>query len=118
VRVWWVGSPYRDLFSNAILQLQEDQTLHTLFNRWWREKDGAVVCDADEKGKVDANALSMANVGGVFVVLAGGLLLAVVVAVVEFAWNEHRRQPPAVDDNNVCMPACYSVHSLVMNICF
>jgi len=43
----------------------------------------------------------MANVGGVFVVLAGGLLLSVVVAVVEFVWNEHCRRPPAVDSNKV-----------------
>ena len=83
-----------------ILQLQEDQTLHTLFDRWWREKDGGGLCDVDEKGKKDANALSIANVGGVFVVLAVGLVLSLVVAVVEFAWNE-RKRTVAVDASKV-----------------
>ena len=59
-----------------------------------------MLCDVDEKGKIDANALSMANVGGVFVVLAVGLLLSVIVAVVEFVWNE-RRQRLAVDVSKV-----------------
>ena len=59
-----------------------------------------MLCDVDEKGKIDANALSMANVGGVFVVLAVGLLLSVIVAVVEFVWNE-RRRPLAVDAGKV-----------------
>ena len=62
--------------------------------------DGAGQCDIDEKGKRDANALSIANVGGVFVVLAVGLLLSVIVAVVEFVWNERKRQVP-VDANKV-----------------
>jgi len=94
------GSPYRDMFSNVILKLQEDQTLQTLFNRWWRELGGAGQCDADEKGKKDVNALSIANVGGVFVVLGVGLLLSVIAAVVEFVWNE-RQQPAAVDASKV-----------------
>jgi len=94
------GSPYRDRFSHAILKLQEDQTLQALFNRWWREMDGAGQCDIDEKNKRDANALSIANVGGVFVVLAVGLLLSVIVAVIEFVWNERKRAAP-VDASKV-----------------
>ena len=89
------GSPYTDLISDAILRLQEDQTLQTLFNRWWREKDGAGLCDDDEPARTaDANALSMANVGGVFVVLAVGLLLSAVVAVIEFVCYERRQLSP------------------------
>ena len=95
------GSPYRDLFSNAILQLQEEQTLHMLFNRWWREMDGGGRCDVELKGRVDVNALSMASVGGIFVVLGIGLLLSVVAAVVEFVWNERCRRALAVDARKV-----------------
>ena len=47
---------------------------------------GAGHCDVDEKGKKDANALTIANVGGVFVVLVAGLLLSIIVAVLEFVW--------------------------------
>jgi len=58
--------------------------------------DGGGLCDVEEKGRIDVNALSMANVGGVFVVLGVGLLLSIIVAIVEFVWNE-RRHPLAVD---------------------
>jgi len=63
--------------------------------------EGAGLCDIDEKGRIDASALSMANVGGVFVVLAVGLLLSVIGAVVEFAWNERRHPLTASDSSKV-----------------
>jgi len=61
--------------------------------------EGAGLCDIDEKGRIDASALSMANVGGVFVVLVVGLLLSVIGAVVEFAWNK-RRHPLTPSDSS------------------
>jgi len=51
------------------------------------------MCDVEEKGKKDANALAIANVGGVFVVLFVGLVLSIFVAVAEFVWNVRRRKP-------------------------
>jgi len=62
--------------------------------------NGAGLCNVEEKGRKDVNALSMANVGGVFVVLGVGLLLSVVVAVIEFVWNE-RKHPLAADSSKV-----------------
>jgi len=61
--------------------------------------DGAGLCDVEEKGKIDVNALSWANVGGIFVVLIVGLLLSVIVVVAEFVWNE-RKRPLTVDASN------------------
>ena len=88
-----VGSPYRDLISNAILKLQEDQMLQMMYDKWWREYGGAGQCDTtDDKGRKDANALTIANVGGVFAVLIVGLVLSPFVAAFEFVWNAHRRR--------------------------
>ena len=87
------GSPYRDLISVAILKLQEDQMLQMLYDKWWKEYGGAGKCDTgDDKGRKDANALSLANVGGVFAVLIVGLVLSPIVAVFEFVWNARRRR--------------------------
>ena len=83
------GSPYRDLISNAILKLQEDQMLQMLYNKWWKEK-GAKQCELDDSGKKNANALAIANVGGVFVVLLAGLLLSLIVSVLEFIWKARK----------------------------
>ena len=52
---------------------------------------GGGQCLADE-GKKDANALGIANVGGVFVVLVCGLALSLLVAILEFAWKARRRE--------------------------
>ena len=86
-------SPYRDLISNAILKLQEDQILQMMYNKWWK-KEGAQQCDVEDKGKKDANALAIANVGGVFVVLVIGLILSLFVAILEFYYKVNKEAGP------------------------
>ena len=86
-------SPYRDLISNAILKLQEDQILQMMYNKWWKQK-GAQACDVEDKGKKDANALAIANVGGVFVVLVIGLILSLFVALIEFQYKVNKDSGP------------------------
>lgn len=84
------GSPWRDQISNAILQLQENGELQVLYKKWWEieGKDPNQKCDqSDDKKKDSANELSLANVGGVFVVLAVGLILSFFVAFFEFIWK-------------------------------
>ena len=89
-------SPYRSLISDAILQLQESGTLHTLKNRWWSEKKGGGVCgpkDGAQKAAGAASELGLANVGGVFVVLAGGSIIAIIICVSEFIWKMKQIPP-------------------------
>lgn len=74
--------PYRMLLSAAILQLQENGLLHVLKNRWWKERHGVGSCSDDGKGG-GVTELSLANVGGVFVVLLGGMGLAFILALFE-----------------------------------
>ena len=83
-------SPYRALISDAILQLQEGGVLHTLKNRWWSEKLGGGSCgpkDGAQKAAGAASELGLANVGGVFVVLAGGSAIAIFICISEFIWK-------------------------------
>ena len=104
------GSPYRDLISDAILRLQEEQILQMLYNKWWKEDRGGGMCDAiDDKVKKDANALTIGNVGGVFVVLAVGLMLSPFVAIIEFVWKNRREKTkthPITSDNRVRCLQC------------
>ncbi|KAG9492879.1 hypothetical protein GDO78_001045, partial [Eleutherodactylus coqui] len=76
-----MGSPYRDRISIAILQLLEADEIHKMKERWWR----AGGCP-EEKNK-EASALGIQNMGGIFIVLAAGLILSVVVAVAEFIYK-------------------------------
>lgn len=83
--------PYRVLLSQAILQLQENGMLHMLKNRWWKEKHGVGSCGEENKGG-GVTELSLANVGGVFVVLVGGMAVATILAVIESCASMPRRK--------------------------
>lgn len=85
------NSPYRTAISGAILKLQEEGKLHILKTRWWKEKrDGGSCRDETSKSSSAANELGLANVGGVFVVLMGGMGVACVIAVCEFVWKSRK----------------------------
>nr|QGW50663.1 ionotropic receptor 21 [Propsilocerus akamusi] len=85
------GSPYRTLISGAVLKLQEEGRLHLLKTRWWKEKRVLGSCRDDQsKSTSTANELGLANVGGVFVVLMGGMGIACVIAVCEFVWKSRK----------------------------
>lgn len=75
------GSPYRDKITIAILQLQEEDKLHVMKEKWWRGNG----CPEDENK--EASALGIQNIGGIFIVLAAGLVLSVFVAMVEFIYK-------------------------------
>lgn len=102
----FVGSPYRDLISEAILKLQEDQILQMLYNKWWKQK-GTKNCEADNTKNKDANALAIANVGGVFVVLVAGLLLGLIVAFAEFIYKAHKNADIDRVRVSPCRSACW-----------
>ena len=56
--------------------------LHVLKNRWWKERHGVGTCSDDGKGG-GVTELSLANVGGVFVVLLGGMGIAFIISLFE-----------------------------------
>ncbi|XP_024216292.1 glutamate receptor ionotropic, kainate 2 isoform X2 [Halyomorpha halys] len=85
------NSPYRTAISSAVLKLQEEGKLHILKTKWWKEKRGGGACRDDAlKSSSAANELGLANVGGVFVVLMGGMGVACVIAVCEFVWKSRK----------------------------
>ncbi|XP_040173168.1 glutamate receptor ionotropic, kainate 2 isoform X3 [Anopheles arabiensis] len=85
------NSPFRTAISGAVLKLQEEGKLHILKTRWWKEKRGGGSCrDDTSKSSSTANELGLANVGGVFVVLMGGMGVACVIAVCEFVWKSRK----------------------------
>nr|CAD7459250.1 unnamed protein product [Timema tahoe] len=82
-----INSPYRSLVSGAVLKLSENGVLGELKNKWWK-KNGGGKCDVSGEAEGGTNnELTMANVGGMFVVLVVGCCAAFLVAVLEFLWN-------------------------------
>uniref|UniRef100_A0A8C6P5J2 Glutamate receptor n=1 Tax=Nothobranchius furzeri TaxID=105023 RepID=A0A8C6P5J2_NOTFU len=79
-----IGSPYRDKITIAILQLQEEGKLHMMKEKWWRGNG------CPEEDNKEASALGVENIGGIFIVLAAGLVLSVFVAIGEFIYKSRR----------------------------
>ncbi|KAJ0183282.1 hypothetical protein K1T71_001258 [Dendrolimus kikuchii] len=81
------NSPYRQPMSESILILQEQGKITRMKDKWWKEKRGGGVCTDDDTGGGDAQPLFLANVGGVFIVLAAGSGLAVICAFLEMTFD-------------------------------
>ncbi|TRY94791.1 hypothetical protein DNTS_035659 [Danionella cerebrum] len=88
------GSPFRDEITLGILQLQENNRLEILKRRWW--EGGKCPKEEDHRAK----GLGMDNIGGIFVVLICGLIIAVFVAIMEFVWST--RRSAETDEVSVC----------------
>lgn len=85
---FFIDSPYRTHVSQAVLKLQEEGKLAELKNRWWVDKNpGAGECDDGGGAQSDTPELGLDNVGGVFLVLGGGVLLGIFVGIIDFIWN-------------------------------
>ncbi|XP_028459066.1 glutamate receptor ionotropic, delta-1 [Perca flavescens] len=92
------GSPYRDLFSQKILELQEKGDLDILKQKWWPRK-GRCDLQSHADAQPEGRALRLHSFAGVFCILAAGLLLALLVAALETWWNSNhcRREQPKED---------------------
>uniref|UniRef100_A0AAY4DNZ8 Glutamate receptor n=1 Tax=Denticeps clupeoides TaxID=299321 RepID=A0AAY4DNZ8_9TELE len=89
-----LGSPFREEISLGVLQLQENNRLEILKRRWW--EGGQCPKEEDHRAK----GLGMENIGGIFVVLICGLIIAVFVAIMEFVWST--RRSAETDEVSVC----------------
>ncbi|KAM8889276.1 glutamate receptor ionotropic, delta-1-like isoform 4-T4 [Synchiropus picturatus] len=92
------GSPYRDLFSQKILELQEKGDLDVMKQKWW-PRSGRCDLSGHPGGLPDGRSLKLQSFAGVFCILAAGLLLACMVAGLEAWWSGRQcgREQPKED---------------------
>ncbi|XP_053396130.1 glutamate receptor ionotropic, kainate 2-like [Mercenaria mercenaria] len=79
-------SPWIGFISKEIVNLQQKQVLAKMYTKWWVEKSNTV-CEKDTEDEKQTSALGVGNLGGVFVVLAGGSIFAFFVAILELFWK-------------------------------
>uniref|UniRef100_A0A1I8IS65 Glutamate receptor n=1 Tax=Macrostomum lignano TaxID=282301 RepID=A0A1I8IS65_9PLAT len=77
----------RERINEAVLELRESQDIARKYKEWWIEKGE---CTEDTSAKLQPLALS--NLLGVFGILLLGLMLALLVALLEFCWHRHGSQ--------------------------
>ncbi|NWX10136.1 GRIK1 protein, partial [Caloenas nicobarica] len=102
-----IGSPYRDKITIAILQLQEEGKLHMMKEKWWRGNG------CPEEDSKEASALGVENIGGIFIVLAAGLVLSVFVAIGEFIYKSRKNSD--IEQVSHPFPSCLCFcHTVVL----
>ncbi|XP_075047137.1 glutamate receptor ionotropic, kainate 4 isoform X5 [Mixophyes fleayi] len=100
-----IGSSFRDEFDLAILQLQENNCLEDLKRKWW---DGGK-CPKEEDHR--AKGLGMENIGGIFVVLICGLIVAIFMAMLEFLWTLRNAEESEV---SVCKEMVTELSNIIL----
>ncbi|KAJ1526273.1 hypothetical protein ONE63_009427 [Megalurothrips usitatus] len=88
------GSPLKDQFNNAILQLLNKRKLEKLKERWWSQNPEIKKCDKQDDQQ---DGISIQNIGGVFIVIFVGIGLACVTLAFEYYWYKYKRNPRVTD---------------------
>ncbi|XP_056232365.1 glutamate receptor ionotropic, delta-2 isoform X2 [Seriola aureovittata] len=83
------GSPYRDIFSQRILELQQNGDMDILKLKWW-PKDSPCDLYSSVQTRQRGNALDIHSFAGVFCVLAAGVVLSCLIAMVESWWSRRK----------------------------
>ncbi|XP_026044321.1 glutamate receptor ionotropic, delta-2 isoform X2 [Astatotilapia calliptera] len=83
------GSPYRDIFSQRILELQQNGDMDILKLKWW-PKDSPCDLYSSVQTRQRGSALDIHSFAGVFCVLAAGVVLSCLIAMVESWWSRRK----------------------------
>ena len=80
------NSTLKDVLSSAILKLLNQRKLESLKEKWWNDNpDKKEDCDYDKKSN---DGISINNIGGVFVVIFIGVILACLTLFFEWIWKK------------------------------
>ena len=109
-----IGSSWKDKISLEVLELQEKGEIQMLYDKWW--KSPGLTCIRDEMKNKDGKAspLGLENIGGVFVVLLLGLVIALMTAFAEFLAG--KKQPLRLETNESIDVAYSDANSSQMGI--
>lgn len=73
-----------------ILQLLNKRYLEKLKERWWKRQKKCMKLDDQSDG------ISIQNIGGVFIVIFVGIVLACITLVFEYWWYKYRKVTPRI----------------------
>uniref|UniRef100_A0A674PH72 Glutamate receptor n=1 Tax=Takifugu rubripes TaxID=31033 RepID=A0A674PH72_TAKRU len=109
------GSPYRDIFSQRILELQQNGDMDILKLKWW-PKDSPCDLYSSVQMRQNGNALDIHSFAGVFCVLAAGVVISCLIAIVESWWSRRKgsRVPSKEDDKEIDLE---HLHRRVNSLC-
>lgn len=77
------NSPLLRILNQGLLDLQEKGKLRTLYDRWWKQRNGGGVCSTKPSSSAAVTSFKLINVGGVFIVLLLGCGIGALIAITE-----------------------------------
>ncbi|XP_034939121.1 ionotropic receptor 25a-like [Chelonus insularis] len=83
------GSPLKDQLNNAILRLLNQRKLEKLKNKWWNKNPNKKECEKEDD---QSDGISIQNIGGVFIVIFVGIILACMTLAFEYWYYRYRPQ--------------------------
>ncbi|XP_077133366.1 glutamate receptor ionotropic, delta-2 isoform X2 [Ranitomeya variabilis] len=95
------GSPYRDIFSQRILELQQNGDMDLLKHKWW-PRNGHCDLYSSVEPKQKGSALDIKSFAGVFCILAAGVVLSCIIAMVETWWNKKKGSRVPSKEADIC----------------
>merc|ERR1712088_556554 len=81
------GSPLKDQLNAAILRLLNQRKLEGMKERWWNQNENRRNCDKEDE---DTGGISIHNIGGVFIVIFIGIVLALITLGAEYYYYKLR----------------------------
>ncbi|XP_064468502.1 ionotropic receptor 25a-like [Ornithodoros turicata] len=82
------NSPLKDQLSSAILKLLNQRRLEGLKETWWNKNPAKVTCDDSER---QSDGISIRNIGGVFIVIFIGVVMACITLAFEYCYYKNRK---------------------------
>nr|KAG5705412.1 hypothetical protein BaRGS_004539 [Batillaria attramentaria] len=84
-----IGHPLRQKINIAVLELGEIGELYKLQQKWWYDKGKCGDLTGSKESAGSQSALTLSNVSGIFHILIGGLVLAMITSSIEYLVQRH-----------------------------
>lgn len=75
--------------SSRILKLLNERQLEALKEQWWHKNAKKQECTNVEE---ETTGISIQNIGGVFILILGGIMISLVILVIEFFYYKHQEK--------------------------
>ncbi|KAH0555587.1 hypothetical protein KQX54_020287 [Cotesia glomerata] len=78
------GSPIKDIFNYALIELEKNNTMKRLKEKWWDNNPKRVYNCPERINR--SEGLHIGNIGGIFIVLAVGNVLGFLIVILQYWW--------------------------------
>ncbi|KAI6240026.1 hypothetical protein M3Y99_00486300 [Aphelenchoides fujianensis] len=83
------GSRLKSEISSSILRLLNERKLESLKEKWWHQNPKRQECPNTDE---ESTGISIQNIGGVFILILGGIIISLTMLVVEFFYYKHQEK--------------------------